>query len=328
MRVHWAIAGCGVLLACAGAPRVAPETAVRPEADSPFVAPTPVPVEPAPSVAPPQASDASARFVAEVSAMPPAAQWAWALAVMPELAEHTDVAPALAGWAEFRRRTAGRTVLWVRERDGRCFAVKGAWDDEGFHGRAREVTRIKGDVKAVRFETITVSERGITASGPHGEEFTRDARGRWQAAGGFGLGSFETIADGPVSAVERGAVYFSGHDYTLTIACSGTQSRTERCADGSTRRCERCSSLWARPQGRDRGWAAGGSVSIGEAGPGDCSVPCPPDELTPRIAALDVAVAGRRFVDAEEPVAAVYDDPAACRGDPRMRRRRSREGEE
>lgn len=322
------IAGCGALVACAGAPRVAPETGAPPEVNAPVVAPTAPPVEPTPTVAPLPPNDASARLVAEVGAVDPAARWAWALAIMPELGEHADIEATLERWAELRRRTARRTVLWVRPREGRCFAVKGAWDDEGFHGRAHEVASVEGGIKVVRFETIVVTERGITASGPHGDQFTRDSRGRWQPFGSFGLGSFETIADGPVGAVERHAAYFGGHDYTLTFACSETLSRTERCADGSTRRCERCERLSARPQRQGEGWAAAASIgATSDAGPGDCGAPCPPDELTSRIAALDLAVAERRFVDAEEPVAAVYDGLAACRGDPRMRRRPSRGGD-
>lgn len=38
-----------------------------------------------------------------------------------------------------------------------------------------------------------------------------------------------------------------------------------------------------------------------------------------RVAALDLAVAGRRFLGADDPVAAVYADASACRSDRRMR---------
>jgi hypothetical protein len=57
----------------------------------------------------------------------------------------------------------------------------------------------------------------------------------------------------------------------------------------------------------------------GPSTPVDCSQPCEPDDLGDRVAALGLAVEGRQFLGAEEPVAAVYGDARACRGDRRMR---------
>lgn len=251
--------------------------------------------------------------------MEPAARWTWAVGTMPELAEHREAGVAAERWADFRRLAGARTTLWVRPRGDRCFAVRGAWEEEGFFGRARETVKIKGDTKSVRFESVEMTEVGISLSGPHGEEFVRDARGRWQENGGFGLGSFATIADGPVFEVTRKAAYYGGIAYSLTIVCNASSVQEDRCTDGTTRRCERCSSLWARPHGPQMG-SAGSWTSHTSAGDRqvDCSAPCPPDLLTARLVALNVVMQGRIFMMTDAPDAAVYMDAATCRGDRRM----------
>lgn len=324
MRARLAIVGPAALLACALSPRVE-SPAPAPAAESRATveaAPSPAtaPEAPRPVASPGVELDASARALAEVSAMDSAARWAWAVAAMPELAEHREVGSPGERLAELRRLAGGRTALWVRIRGERCFAVRGSWEDDGFVGRAREVATIAGETRTVRFESVTITEHGISASGPHGDEFVRDARGRWQPAGGFGLGSGATLVDRSISEVVGGVAYYGGYDYTLTIECLSRHTQEERCTDGSLRRCERCTGLWARPHAAGMVWGGfGTSQASAGAGPVDCSAPCPADPHTPRIAALDLAMQGRRFLADEAPVAALYLDARTCRGDRRMR---------
>lgn len=323
MRARLALVGSAALLACALAPGGAATTSTPParaaSPNSEAVPVTPAP-EPAPVEKPAEPVDAALGLLAEVQGMDPAASWAWAVATMPELAEHREARPPSEGWAEFSRLAAGRTTLWVRARGDRCFSVRGAWDDDGFHGRAREVTEIAGDTKVVRFESVDISEIGISSSGPHGDEFLRDARGRWQKAGGFGLGSFATLADAPIFEVAKKAAYYGEVPYTLTIECSETTVREDRCTDGTTRRCSRCSGLWARPHAPQMGWAGSRTTLTGASDRQvDCNEACPPDLHTPQLAALNWAVQGRTFTMADDPDAAVYLDARACRGDRRMR---------
>ncbi|PCC73708.1 hypothetical protein SAMN02745121_06827 [Nannocystis exedens] len=341
MRARLALVGPAILLACAPAPGGAAQTVTPGATGSRAPGAAQGPSEPASAQAPSGARepaevpseaarepgqeaaprvDAAAELLAEVQAMDPAARWAWAVSAMPALAEHREVGGASERWAEFRRLAAGRTRLWVRARGDRCFAVRGGWEDDGFFGRAREVAELAGAVKTVRFESVEITDRGISTSGPHGDEFSRDARGRWQKSGGFGVGSFATIADGPVFEVRRTAAYYGEGAYTLTIECSVTSAQEERCTDGTIRRCTRCTGLSALPHAPGRGWAGPRMTLRGTSDRQvDCSAPCPPDLLTPQLPALNWAVKGRAFVLAGEPDAAVYLDAGACRSDRRMR---------
>lgn len=324
MRARSVLVGPAVALACAVAPGRAAQPVTPRATTSPAPAATQGQGETAREPAPAQQSagpvDAAAGLLAEVQAMDLAARWAWAVGVMPELVEHREGGATSERWAAFRRLAAGRTTLWVRARGDRCFSVRGAWEDDGFFGRAREVAEIEGDVKTVRFEAVEIHASGISTSGPHGDEFARDARGRWQKNGGFGLGSFATLAERPVFEVTRKAAYYGEVAYTLTIECSETSAQEERCTDGSTRRCSRCTGLGARPHAPGRVWA-GARMSVTGAGDGqvDCSVACPPDRLTAQLPALNLAVQGRTFVTADAADAAVYLDAGTCRGDRRLR---------
>jgi hypothetical protein len=326
MRAHLALVGPAALLACALAPGRAAKTVAPPATTSRTSEPAQVqvatPRAPAAGQEPAEPVDAAARVLGEVQAMDLAASWAWAVATMPELAEHREAGATPTLWAEFRRLAADRTTLWVRARGERCFPVRGAWEDDRFYGRAREVAEVAGDRKTVRFETVDITEIGIVSSGPHGDEFLRDARGRWQKTDGFGfgLGSFATLADRPVFEVTRKAAYYGDDAYGLTIECNETSVQEDRCTDGTTRRCRRCSGLGARPHAQQRVWFGLHTTITGASERRvDCSVPCPPDLHTPQLAALNWAVQGRTFIEADEPDAAVYTDARTCRGDPRMR---------
>ncbi|WAS96693.1 hypothetical protein [Nannocystis punicea] len=321
------LVGLAASLACVRAPGGATKsvtpTATPPRAPEPAQVPVETAPKPAPIHEPAEPVEATARLLAEVEAMEVAARWTWAIATMPELAEHREAGPASAQWAELRRLAAGRSTLWVRARGERCLSVRGAWDDEGFAGRAREVVEIEGDVKTVRYELIDITERGISASGPHGETFSRDARGRWQSAGGYGLGSFATIVDRPIFEVARKAAYYGATTYTLKIECSETNVQEEHCTDGTTRRCSQCVAVRARRYVPGLGTGTTGVFRTNRQV--DCSLACPPDLHTPQLAALNLAVQGRTFVTAEAPGAAVYTDARACRDDRRMRRAASDE---
>lgn len=322
MRARSLLVGPAVALACAAAPGGAAQRVTASATTSPAPAATQGEAarEAAPAQQPAAPDDVAVRLLAEVQAMDLAARWAWAVTVMPELVEHREGSVAAERWAEFQRLAAGRTKLWVRARGDRCFAVRGAWEGDGFFGRAREVAEIEGDVKTVRYEAVDITASGISSSGPHGDVFARDARGRWQTDGVFGLGSFAAIAERPVFEVTRKAAYYGEAAYTLTIECSETKAEEERCTDGSTRRCTRCAALWARPHAPGQTWAMARMSGTGASGGQvDCSVPCPPDLLTEQLPALNLAVQGRTFVAADAADAAVYLDAGTCRGDRRLR---------
>jgi hypothetical protein len=329
MRIPVLMVFVGMLFACAVVPRsgsdpIEPPRPVEPQPGSiaPSAAESASATVSVPHSEPPaEPSSEEARILAEVETMDRAERWAWAVSAMPDLAGHSEIDPAPEHWAEFRRRASGRPLLWVRSRGTRCFVARGVWEDEEFHGRAHVATTITGDTKLVRYESIRIDAYGITLTGPHGEDFTRDRRGRWQETGGYGVGSMRTVAERSISAVRSGAAYYGGYVYTLTIECRGRISYEERCTDGTTRRCERCGGLWAHPHADGMGWGTGGVSGWGTgARLRDCSEPCPPDPDTPRIPALNLAVKGRRFFDASDPVASVYTSRKACEGDPRMHR--------
>jgi hypothetical protein len=324
MRILAGMVVLAAQVACAASPTDSAVTR-RIVAPSP---PGPGPAMPAMSavarVTEPTPVSPGARALAEVGAMDTPSRWAWAVAAMPSLARHREEDPGPAAWAEFRRRAAGRRTLWVRTRGARCFSARGEWEEDWFIGHTRVTTKIDGDTKTAEYELVEIHASSIMINGPHGESFTRDARGRWQPSGGYGFGCMAVLAERPVHEVRGGAAYYGGLDYTVTVKCVARVAYAERCADGSTRRCERCGGLvdqihaeGLQRSGSSVGWSA-------DVTPRDCSQPCPPDVHGARVEALALAVAGRRFHGAEAPEAAVYTSRQACEGDRRMARRLSR----
>lgn len=252
----------------------------RPSATAPSADPTPSPMTPEPALA-----------------QEPPPTWEWALSVLPELAEHSEVDPSEAALARF--------VGWFDDGgaprvhvllEGKCHAIDGSMSGDGFHGGWREEITLEGDERRVSGMSFDIGRGGITESGPGGVIQRRDEHGRWQEVGGFGTGCFSTLVDHPMSASDERAVTFGGYAYRLEPVCERTETVTQKCQDGSERRCERCAGVWLQPKAERMGWAKG-RIGMGwvEPTPVDCTQPCPVDEWTPRLPRLAAALAGRTF---------------------------------
>lgn len=244
----------------------------------------PVPIEPAPTEAEPEPEP-------EPAFEP---TWEWALTVAPELAEHSDRSPSPAAYERFTRWFAkGRRTIHLRLGD-QCFEVKGSVD-QGFS--YRETVTTNGNTRTRTGYNLQITEGGITESGPGGTTYERDEKGRWQEVGGFGTGCFDVLVHDSLSKVERGVAYFDAYGYTLTAECRGTMAEAQRCEDGSTRTCERCSGIVLRRHAPNRGWGSAGQISVGaiDSPPVDCTQPCPADEHTPKLEPLGQVLKGRRF---------------------------------
>ena len=256
-------------------------------------APAPAPAEPAPASAEPAPASAEP---APASAEP-APTWQWAVSVLPELAGHSEVDPGEAALARFvgwfGAGGSGRVYLLL---DGVCHAVDGTMSEDGFHGSWQTKVTIRGNERRVSGMSLEITRGGVTESGPGGLIYERDRRGRWQEVGGYGVGSFATIVDEPMSAADDQSLTFAGYWYGLEPSCERTESVTWTCIDGGQLRCERCAHVGLRRRVEGRG-GGGGTIGGGrvERTPVDCTRACPADEWTPLLPRLATALAGRRF---------------------------------
>jgi hypothetical protein len=301
-----------VLVACAPKPVAEP---VRPEP-----APAPAPAvsipeaAPAPAAAP--AEPAPPPLMAEIAGLDAEARWAWAVERFPALADHAaidhdELVAQLPEWFPNGR-------VFVRTTDSKCFPVVGEWTDGSFVGRARETVTVKGRTKERVWYTIEISPTGIIETGPGAETYTRNAKGKWEVTGGWGIGCMDVLAHRWLSEVTPEAIYFAGYEYTLTIECAGVRKSTDVCEGGGERVCEACSGLLAQRHASNMGFGHGRiGIMSKSATPIDCTVPCPADTLSPLVEPLGAIVKGRRFSGLASMDGAVYKSRRACQRDPR-----------
>ncbi len=266
--------------------------------DRPVVAPdhaAPVEVahalapEPAPEPAPPPE---------------PPPTWAWAVSALPELAEHSEVDPSAAalarfvGWFDDGAPARVHVLL-----EGACHAIKGSISADGFHGRWQTRVTTRGDEREVSGMSFEIARGGITESGPGGSIFKKrkNNKGRWQEVGGFGMGSFHTLVDAPMTAADDQSVTFAGYTYRLEPVCVSTETLTQTCTAGGERSCGRCLRVWLKPQAEGMGWGSG-TIGVGRVDPTpvDCTQPCPADQWTPLLPRLSAVLEGRQFSGVRE----------------------------
>jgi hypothetical protein len=301
-----------VLVACA--PKAVAEP-VRPEPEPAPVAAVSIPeAAPPPVAVPPE--PAPSPLMDEIAGLDAEARWAWAVERFPALADHAaidhgELVAQLPEWFPDGR-------VFVRTSDSKCFPVVGEWTDGSFVGRARETVTVKGRTKERVWYTIEISPSGIVETGPGAETYTRNAKGKWEVTGGWGVGCMDVLAHRWLSEVTPDAIYFAGYEYTLTIECAGERVTTDVCIGGGERVCKQCAGLWAQPHASNMGFGRGRmGIGVKASTPIDCSAPCPADTLAPLVEPLGAIVKGRRFSGLASMDGAVYKSRRACQRDPR-----------
>ena len=300
-----------------------PSAVVQPRAPGvrehvvPVVAPrSPTALEPARAPEPARASEPE-----------PPPTWEWAVSVLPELAEHRVLDPGAAALARFLGWfDGGRSSRVYAYLGGACHAIAGSPGSDGFYGSWRRRVSTAGDERRVTAMSLEITRGGITESGPGGVIYHRDRRGRWQEAGGFGTGCFNTLVDHSMSAADDDQATFAGYAYTLEPRCQGTETVTQNCSAGGQRRCERCTRILLHQHTDSMAWGTG-KIGIGwvEPAPVDCMQPCPADEWTPLLPRLATVLAGRRFsgvLAGEGPV--VFRSASGCAREQRRRKAAAR----
>lgn len=304
-----------VLLVTACRPALAPTTpdpVVRARAAEPVaVAPAADPVAPA------------ADPVAPAAAIVSAPTWAWAVSVLPELATHSEVDPGADALARFVGWFAGgaRRVHVLLE--GRCHAISGEADADGFHGGWHTRVTVTGDTREVATMDFSITRYGIGESGPGGKTYERDERGRWREVGAFATGSSAALVDHPMSAADDRQVTFAGYWYRLAAKCREYDAVQQTCSDGTPRVCRRCTALVLERRADHMAWSTP-TVTIGrvDPAPADCSQPCPADEQSALLPRLAEVLKGRDFVGTLPDVGpTVFRSAKGC---DRERRRRPR----
>lgn len=274
-----------LLLLGAAACRPAP---IEPSAPVAVIADRPGEPRPAAPAVASSGSEVAAPAPATTPASDPPPTWDWAVSVLPELATHSEVDPAPGALARFLAwfpGGAGRVHVLL---EGRCHAISGEFDADGFHGGWQRRVTVTGDAREVTVMDFSVTRHGVSESGPGGKVYDRDERGRWREAGAFATGRFRTLVDRPMSAADERQVTFAGYWYRLEPVCRAYEAIEQTCADGSARRCRRCTALAVEPRADNHSWRTP-TVTVGRVGrvAADCSRPCPVDEraaLLPRLA--------------------------------------------
>jgi len=302
-----------VLAACS--PRASTEVAA-PEPIAIVASPSPSEPAPEPEPAPAPAAPSGMDEIADLDAD---ARWAWAVERMPELAEHAagdriELEARFAEWFPDEGR------VFVRTADGKCTPVVGGWDGDVFVGKARERTRIEGKTKESSWVNVEIAPSGVVENGPHGITYTRNAKGKWEESGGWGIGCMDIIVDRSISAVHDDAIVYAGYAYTLTIECNGTRTDEQRCTDGTTRTCTTCATLVALQHADRMGFGHGRTrMTVRAHDPIDGTEPCPSDTVGPLVEPLSAIVKGRRFYGTTDLQGAVYRTRRACERDVRWK---------
>lgn len=226
----------------------------------------------------------------------PPPTWAWAVSVLPELAAHSEVDPAVDALARFVGWFASGAKRVHVLLEGRCHAIAGEADADGFHGGWRTQVTVTGATREVATMDFDITRYGISESGPGGKIYERDERGRWREVGAFGTGSGAALVDHSMSAADERQVTFAGYWYRLEPVCREFAAIQQTCADGSPRVCRRCTGLALQRRAEHMAWSTP-TVTIGRVDPvpADCSQPCPADEQTALLPRLAEVLKGRHF---------------------------------
>lgn len=273
-----------VLLVAACRPVLEP-TAPAPVVAARVAEPTTVALDPdpvAPAPAPTVASE-------------PPPTWAWAVSVLPELATHSEVDPGVDALARFVGWFAGGARRVHVLLAGRCHAISGEADADGFHGGWHRRETITGNTREVTTMDFSITRYGISESGPGGKVYERE-RGGWREVGAFATGSGGALVDHPMSAADERQVTFAGYWYRLAPKCREFDAVQQTCSDGAARVCRRCTRLALEPRAERMAWSTP-TVTVGriDPAPADCSQPCPADEQTALLPRLAEVLKGRNF---------------------------------
>ena len=288
MRTHLLRTAVLATVACRPPGVVEPARPVAREAPAPAAAPV---ARPAPVATP---GPAPTPELAPEPEPPPT--WAWALAVLPELAEHREDDPGEAALAKFLTWfEGGARRVHVLLGDA-CHAVAGEPGDDGFHGSWQRQVMRHGDERRVSSMDLAITRHGISESGPGGVIYHRDGRGSWQESGMFATGYFRTLVDHPMSAADDQEVTFAGYSYGLAVSCQITDKIAQTCTGGGQRTCERCTGVGLQRHAGHMAWHQGRiTIRRAEVVPVDCTQACPADAWTPLLPRLTTVLAGRKF---------------------------------
>lgn len=200
--------------------------------------------------------------------------------------------------------------------DRRCRPLRLFRNEASLDGDIHVKTRVRGKRKTVSGESISFSWYIEVVCG-FDNEYERGANGEWEEVGASATGCADTVGFG-LSSVTGTAAWYGGALVDASVECGQTREMAQRCLDGSGRTCSSCGKLALRLRSRQPRYGVGSARSaVRVSAPEervDCSVPCPADELTPRIPALNAALKGASFAQIGldgHPV--LFRTRAACR---------------
>ncbi len=269
-----------------------------------------VPRPAAVAVSAPAAAEIPAPPGPEASARPSFDEaWGWVKAQAPaEAAELSAVEPsklvaALLDWAP-----PGGTITVF---DRACRPHEVTRGERTLSGPANVTTTISGNTKRVHEDTV---QFGFDTFFTCGGEGTYERRGgAWELVESSATGCMSTPSK-HISKVTEDEVWYGGETVKVALYCASRAREVQECRGGGQRVCSVCNRLGI---GVKTGHGRGGQSSIQSSTKVDgvdCTVSCPADLISEKIALYDPALAGvsleRR---SDEPHPSLFRTRAACR---------------
>jgi hypothetical protein len=223
-------------------------------------------------------------------------QWAWAVAIIPELGALT-AAPETVDFHKLNLRNRrvtlhapNLTLHWNEKQPPPCLPLP--FTQEG----GLLVTRVSLDGRNAKpdlADNYAIVRLGVTFD-------DHDAK-----IGGTGQAYAAPDRDAVLSEVGDGVLRYDGRPALYAVACA-THQETRACSDGTKRVCRWCKPFLVEVPDPD-----GGAWSTAHR---ETCEPCPPDEGSHEVPALNRVMTGRRFLQVTPGSGpSFYTSQAACR---------------
>ena len=225
-------------------------------------------------------------------------------------ADDDHVLDELLAWAP-----AGQTITAF---DEDCHAIQLTRNERTLDGPFHVRTTTTPTAKTISTDSISFG-RGVTLTCGSDKRYER-TNGGWTLASESATGCDQTVGH-RLSEVTADTASYDGVDAEITIHCGVRHDRARRCSDGVTRTCSTCDGVALDIASREGGFKKSAPSAITAAPAGadvvDCSMPCPIDVRSAKIARANVALAHAHLATTRPTHPLLYRTLAACRARPR-----------
>jgi hypothetical protein len=272
----------------------------------------PAAIASAPAAPPPQSSTGSEGATAPGAKLSAVDAWQWLRKTLPKETAKLRLDESSATLEKLLALAPGQAAATFFDRS--CQPLKLTRHERTLAGDVNESTSIEGRRKTVHRDGIAFGF-DITVVCGSDTIYEHEASGAWVEKGGSATGCAHSFGH-YLSDVRDGQIWYGAEQATLTVGCAARYAQDQRCTDGTTRTCARCTEASIdvkRMRSFTRTHATSAGVRERPNAAVDCSVPCPADELGPMIEAANAALADAAFEEiGNERHPTLFSDRAAC----------------